>query len=302
MKAPIVVVGSLNMDLVVHTPRHPQIGETIIGSGFQTFPGGKGANQAVASARLGGAVRMIGRVGVDAFGDELLANAARDGVDTTWIVRDPGAPTGVALITVNDAGQNTIVVASGANMRLSPEDVSAAEAAFEGAAVLLLQLESPLPAVARAVELAHQHGAWVVLNPAPACPLDAGFLKGVDYLIPNQGELALLCGVEGIQEGAARLLQLGIQHLVVTLGENGVLVVEDSQNALIPAHRVQAVDTTAAGDAFVGAFAVALTEGLDALQAAAWGNAAGAISVTRPGAQPSLPTRAELEDFLARAS
>ena len=171
MRKHIVVVGSLNMDLVVRTPRHPQIGETIIGSAFQTFPGGKGANQAVAAARLGGSVRMIGRVGADAFGEALLGTAARDGVDTSWISRDAEAPTGVALITVDDGGQNTIVVASGANMRLTPEYVFAAEAAFEDAAILLMQLESPLPAIARAIELAHLHGAQVVLNPSPAQPL-----------------------------------------------------------------------------------------------------------------------------------
>lgn len=297
-KGHIVVVGSLNMDLVVRAPRHPEIGETILGSGFATFPGGKGANQAVAAARLGGTVKMIGRVGRDAFGAELLATAAQDGVDTTFILQDEGAPTGVALITVDDAGQNTIVVASGANARVSPEDVSAARAAFEGAAVLLLQLECPLPVVERAIELAREHQVAVVLNPAPARELPATLLTGVDYLIPNQTELALLAGVEGQAAGISLLRDLGIPHLIVTLGGEGVLVVAGQQEMHLPAHEVAVVDTTAAGDAFVGGFAVALTEGLPPLQAAAWGNAAGALSVTRAGAQPSLPTREELDQFL----
>jgi len=300
MKKAIVVVGSLNMDLVVRTPRHPQIGETILGSGFQTFPGGKGANQAVAAARLGGRVRMIGRVGADAFGEALVAAASQDGVDTSWIRRDPQAPSGVALITVDDAGRNTIVVASGANMRLTPEDVSAAESAFDGAGVLLIQLESPLPAVERAVQLARERGVHVVLNPAPAQPLAASFLSQVDTLIPNQNELELLSGVAGTQAAVERLSALGVGDLIVTLGEEGVYVVAGEQQTTIPAYPVDAVDTTAAGDAFLGAYAVALTEGMPALQAAAWSNAAAAISVTRRGAQPSLPTRVELDEFLAK--
>jgi len=300
MKKAIVVVGSLNMDLVVRTPRHPQIGETILGSGFQTFPGGKGANQAVAAARLGGRVRMIGRVGADAFGEALMAAASQDGVDTSWIRRDPQAPSGVALITVDDAGRNTIVVASGANMRLTPEDVSAAESAFDGAGVLLIQLESPLPAVERAVQLARERGVHVVLNPAPAQPLTASFLSQVDTLIPNQNELELLSGVAGTQAAVERLSALGVGDLIVTLGEEGVYVVAGGQQTTIPAYPVDAVDTTAAGDAFLGAYAVALTEGMPALQAAAWSNAAAAISVTRRGAQPSLPTRVELDEFLAK--
>ena len=301
MKRNIIVVGSLNMDLVVRTPRHPRIGETIIGSGFQTFPGGKGANQAVAAARLGGSVRMIGRVGADDFGKTLLEVADRDGVDTTWIRRDPEANTGVALITVDDDGQNSIVVASGANMRLTAADISAAEAAFEDASVLLLQLEIPLPAIARAIEIGLAHGALIVLNPAPARSLDPAILNRVDYLIPNQNELALISGGDNLQAGVERLLGMGVKHLVVTLGEAGVLVAVDGKLTSLPAYKVKAIDTTAAGDAFVGAFAVALTEGLDATQASAWGIAAGALAVTRAGAQPSLPHQLEFDKFLLRA-
>jgi len=301
MNKPIVVVGSLNMDLVARTPRHPQIGETILGREFQTFPGGKGANQAVAAARLGGTVRMVGRVGEDAFGDALLASSSQYGVDTSWILRDPRTPSGVGVVIVDDAGRNSIVVVPGANMGLTAEHVSAAESAFAGAGVLLLQLEIPLPAVERAVELARKHRLHVVLNPAPAQPLGADFLAQVDTLIPNENELELLSGAAGTLVGVERLSACGVGRMIVTLGKDGVLVAEGDQTASIPGHLVEAVDTTAAGDAFVGAYAVALTEGMPALQAAAWSNAAAAISVTRRGAQPSLPTRMELEEFLARA-
>jgi len=301
MTGHIVVVGSLNMDLVVRAPRHPQPGETIMGGDFRTFPGGKGANQAVAAARLGAAVQMIGRVGADAFGDALLQTLAQDGVAARHVRRDQEAPTGVALITLNAAGQNAIVVAPGANARVTPEDVVAAEAAFAGAAVLLLQLECPLPAVAQAIELAKQHGAQVVLNPAPAQPLDVALLAKVDYLLPNQNELALLTGRDAIRPAVSRLQAVGVRRIVVTLGEEGVLVAEDDSEIHIPAHGVTVVDTTAAGDAFAGAFAAALLEGHSTRQAAAWGNAAGALAVTRAGAQPSLPRRSELEKFLAEA-
>lgn len=302
MNGKIVVVGSLNMDLVVRAPRHPQIGETIIGSDFRTYPGGKGANQAVAAARLGAMVRMIGRVGQDDFGEALVRNATENGVDTSYIQRDPDTATGVALITVDANGQNTIVVASGANARVTPQEVDNAEAAFADASVLVLQLECPLPAVARAVEVAHRYDLAVVLNPAPAQPLEAPLLAGVDYLIPNQTELALLAGVKRLSEAVETLQNWGVRNVIVTLGEAGALVVVNGNENHLPAHRVDVVDTTAAGDAFVGAFAVALTEGLEIQAAADWGNAAGALAVTRDGAQPSLPTRAELDQFLSRSS
>jgi ribokinase len=300
MSGGIVVVGSLNMDLVVRAPRHPQVGETIIGSDFGTYPGGKGANQAVAAARLGGAVKMIGRVGQDDFGRALLHNVSDNGVDATFILRDPQSATGVALITVDDAGENTIVVASGANAMLTPDDVARAESAFKGAAVLVLQLEIPLPTISRAIELAQPYGVQVILNPAPAQKLDARLLSGVEYLIPNQTELALLAGLQHLDEAVAVLQRWGVPNLIVTLGEQGVLIAEGGRQTRLPAHPVEVVDTTAAGDAFVGAFAVALTQGLSTQESAAWGNAAGALAVTRPGAQPSLPNRAELDEFLSR--
>lgn len=299
MTQTLVVVGSLNMDLVVRAPRHPRPGETLIGSQFQTFPGGKGANQAVAAARLGATVRLIGRVGNDAFGDALLQTVRQDGVDTSFIYRDPEAASGVALITLDEGGQNTIVVASGANMRVSPEDVAQAEAAFEGANLLLMQLECPLEAVEAAADLAQRRGIPVVLNPAPARPLPASLLAKVDYLLPNQTELQLLA--EGEAEpsaAAARLLKNGVRNLVVTLGEEGALLVTAEMQQKFEAYRVAVVDTVAAGDAFTAAFCVALLEGKSLPEAVQWGNAAGAIAVTRPGAQTSMPKRAELIQFL----
>lgn len=299
MTQTLVVVGSLNMDLVVRAPRHPRPGETLIGSQFQTFPGGKGANQAVAAARLGATVRLIGRVGNDAFGDVLLQTVRQDGVDTSFIYRDPEVASGVALITLDEAGQNTIVVASGANMRVSPEDIEQAEAAFEGASLLLMQLECPLEAVEAAAHLAQRRGIAVVLNPAPARPLPASLLAKIDYLLPNQTELQLLAeGEANYSAAAARLLKNGVRTLVVTLGEEGALLVTADTKQKFEAYRVPVVDTVAAGDAFTAAFCVALLEGKSLPEAVQWGNAAGAIAVTRPGAQPSMPKREEFIHFL----
>jgi ribokinase len=299
MPGPIIVVGSINMDLVVRAPRHPQPGETILGSDFQTFPGGKGANQAAAAARLGGQVVMIGRVGMDSFGDTLLANLQKNHVNTRFVLRSQEVPSGVALITVNEAGQNNIVVVPGANYRLSPEDIRAAEAAFIGASAVLLQLEIPLETVVEAVKLGNKHGARVILNPAPAQPLDSSLLEMVDILIPNEQELALLTGIQSILVGAETLKSIGVGCLVVTLGSKGVLVLEEDSARHLIGHEVSVVDTTAAGDAFVGAFALALSENRSLHEAAEWGNAAGALSVTVAGAQPSLPDRKSLESFIA---
>lgn len=296
MGAKIVVVGSLNMDLVVRAQRHPFPGETLLGGDFKTFPGGKGANQAVAAARVCAAqtVCMIGRVGMDAFGATLLECVAKDGVDTRFIQKDAQAASGVALITLDAKGQNTIVVAPGANARLTPEDIQAAEDAFSDGAVLLAQLETPLDTVAAAAKAARRHGMQVVLNPSPATPLPESLLADVDVLIPNESELALLSGENDLSEGIQRLLTVGVKNLVVTLGSQGVLVAGSQGIARIPAHTVNVVDTVAAGDAFAGAFAVALSEGHRISEAALWGNAAGALAVTRAGAQPSLPRREEI--------
>jgi ribokinase len=294
----ILVVGSLNMDMVVRVHHHPQAGETVVGDKFSHYPGGKGANQAVAAARLGGTVGMIGKVGTDRFGDELIRSVAGDGVDAGLILRDDTSPTGVAMITVDDDGENTIVVASGANAHLEPEDISRSESAFRGVKVLLVQLECSLSTVERAMDIAREHGARVILDPAPAQLLDADLLKKVDYLTPNRTELALLSGQESIDAGIEVLKRHGAQDVIVTLGSNGATIFGDQGMVHVPAYRVPAVDTTAAGDAFAGALAVALMRSMPIEEAVKWGNAAGALSVMKAGAQPSLPTIDELDRFL----
>jgi len=303
MTARIAVVGSLNMDLVVRTPHIPQPGETVIGSDFITLPGGKGANQAVAAARLGAEVAMIGRVGCDAFGETLLDNLKHAGIDCSLTQQDANAPTGVALISVEDSGQNSIVVASGANARLSPADVDAAEQEIASASVLLLQLESPLDTVIRTAEVARQHDVSVILNPAPARPLPQTLLTLVDVLTPNESETALLTGtpvdnLEQAKAAAGSLMHMGVGTVILTLGARGALLAENGGFRHFPAFEITPVDTTAAGDAFMGGLAVALGEGRALAEAIQWGNAAGALAATKMGAQPSLPDRADLERLL----
>ena len=307
MTAYVTVVGSLNMDLVTRSPRIPRPGETLIGSDFRTVPGGKGANQAVAAARLGARTSMVGRVGCDAFAEELLANLATAGVDHRFVLQDSEAATGVALIVVDDAGQNSIVVASGANMRLSPADVGAAEAVISAADVLLLQLESPLETVTRAAEMARAHGATVILNPAPACPLPAQLLALVDVLAPNESETALLTGLPvgdqaEVEEAAVALLDLGVGNVILTLGERGALLAWRGRTEFFPAFDVSPVDTTGAGDAFMAGVAVALAEGKALAEAVRWGNAAGALATTKLGAQSSLPSHQAVENLLAEGA
>lgn len=304
MSGYVLVVGSINMDLVVRTPHHPVPGETVLGREFMTFPGGKGANQAVAAARLGVDVKMIGRVGNDSFGDSLVETLSGSGVDVSTVVRDADAPTGVALITVDDAGENAIVVASGANARLTPADIDTSEEVLRNAGVLVLQLESPLDTVSRAANLARKHGVPIILNPAPAQHLSPSLITIVDYLIPNEGEAVVLAGAAAgtpVQTAVERLRTRGANRVIVTLGEAGALVCDGTENIAINSHITNVVDTTAAGDAFVGAFAVGIMEGMPILHAAQLGNAAGAIAVSRAGAQPSLPRRDEVEELLERA-
>jgi ribokinase len=305
MSAKIAVVGSLNMDLVVRSPRIPVPGETIIGRQFQTLPGGKGANQAVAAARLGAEVAMVGRVGQDEFAKVLLHNLAANNVDHTFVFPDPGAPTGVALITVDNAGQNSIVVVSGANAHLSPAYVEVAESVIASARVLLLQLESPLVTVIRAAEIARAHGVSVILNPAPASaePLLGRLLSLVDIIIPNETETSLLTGLPVENDAqtriaAAELRRMGVGTIILTLGARGALLADWHETKLFPAFNITPVDTTAAGDAFVGGFGVALAEGMPLPEAIRWGNAAGALATTQLGAQPSLPAREALQALL----
>ena len=302
--AGIIVVGSLNMDLVVRAPHMPAPGETIIGSDFRTIPGGKGANQAVAAAKLGAQVSMVGRVGDDDFGRAQLRNLGQLGIDTRYITVDPDAATGIALITLDASGQNSIVIAAGANMHLTVADIDAAQEIIAQADVLVCQLESPLEAVEHAIALAHSCGVKVILNPAPARKLSPETLSKVDFLIPNESETAILTGMEvtdvpSAKKAADHLRQQGVGIVILTLGEKGALLVGPSEEMYIPAYEVEVVDTTAAGDAFVGGFAVALAEGENLANAVRFANAAGALTVTRLGAQPSLPTRKEVESLLS---
>lgn len=304
MDARIAVVGSLNMDLVTQAAKTPAPGETVIGGDLQKFPGGKGANQAVAAARLGAQVAMVGRVGDDAFGTELRRILAADGVDVTCVWETAVTPSGVALIVVDAQGQNSIVVAPGANMRLTPADVAAATPVIQTAKALLLQLETPLETVQRAAELARAAGVTVILNPAPARPLPAELLALVDILIPNESETAALTGMPTGSEAelaaaAAHLRALGVGTVILTLGARGALLATEQETRHFPAFPVaQVVDTTAAGDAFMGGLATAVASGLPIETAITWGNAAGALAVTRAGAQPSLPTMEECEKMV----
>lgn len=305
--AKIVVVGSFNMDLVVRLPAIPKPGETLLGGVFATYPGGKGSNQAVAAARLGGDVTLIGRVGSDAFGKELLASAHAEGIDTRFVGIDPHAATGVALIQVDAQGQNSIAVASGANFTLTAAEVADAFAQLDGIDVLVMPLETPIDTIVTAAELARRAGARVVLNPAPAQHLSTELLRAVDVLIPNEHETAFMTGIaihssQDARQAARQLLRSGPGSVVVTMGSHGALIAEPAQPdpvlTQITAFPVNAVDTTAAGDAFVGALAVMLGEGRSLPETARFASAAAAISVTRVGAQPSLPMRDEVAAFL----
>lgn len=299
----IVVVGSINMDFVVRTPNHPQPGETVLGSYFRTFPGGKGANQAIAAARMGADVTMIGRVGRDPFRQTLLKNLQENGVHTEYTYCSDGLPTGVALITVNSTGENTIVVVPGANSNLTPDDVEKSEGAFRSASLLMLQLEIPIPVVIHSIRMAKKHNLKILLNPAPAQPLDPSLLSNIDYLIPNQTELAILSSAKQDEDIMSLVKKLQSKYkgvIVVTQGNHGALVFDNDVIGHLESHQVDVVDTTGAGDSFIGAFSAAICEGLPPLEAAKWGNAAAAISITREGAQSSLPIRREVETMMGK--
>jgi ribokinase len=299
----VTVVGSFNTDLSVRTPHMPVAGETILGGPFTTGPGGKGANQAVAAARLGAEVSMLVKLGQDVFGDLAAKNLEREGVQPQYILRSTESHTGVAFIIVDQSGENTIVVAGGTNNFLTPADVEAARPAVSQAQVMLAQLEIPVETVEAAVRMARAAGVKVVLNPAPGQPLSPQLLEMVDVLTPNETEAQIISGlpVTSMAEAelAARsLLRSGVGAVVITLGSKGALVVTPQECTHVSGIPVQVVDTTGAGDAFSGALAVALAEGKDLVQAAAFANAAAALQVTRPGTAPAMPTRAEVMKLL----
>lgn len=299
----IVVIGSSNSDLIVQLSRIPRPGETITGGRFSMAAGGKGANQAVAAARTGGKVTFVARVGDDMFGQKALDALVSDGIDVSRVVHDGGAPSGIALIFVQEGGENSIGVAPGANARLTADDVRRASTVIGSAGTLLMQLETPLHAVAEAATIAREGNARVILNPAPARELADELLRGIDILTPNETEAAFLTGIdvendESAFRAAERLRARGVGTVIVTLGARGACVVADGLREIVPGFKVDPIDTTAAGDVFNGALAVALSEGREMAAAIRFANAAAAISVTRLGAQPSVPRRVEVEGFL----
>ncbi len=297
----VVVVGSSNADMVILSEELPGPGETVVGGEFLMAAGGKGANQAVAAARCGGDVTFIGCVGDDVFGEKALAGLEKEGIDIRYVRVEPDCASGVALIMVDATGENLISVALGANARLTPGDVENASSAITSARCLLVQLEVPLGTVKRALEIARESDVLTVLNPAPAKELPREMLELVDVLTPNRSELAGLLGQRttgDITGCAAEIRRAGVKDLIVTLGSEGALIVSDTEET-VPAFQVNAVDAVAAGDVFNGAFAVARTEGKALSEAVRFACAAAAISVTRKGAQPSVPVRDEIESFLA---
>jgi len=299
----IVVVGSVNMDLIVKLKKLPVVGETVIGGIFKMSPGGKGANQAVAAAKLGAESYFIGRIGDDEFGKALMTNFERNKVNTNYVVVDREAHTGVALIMVDQAGKNLIAVASGANSKLSIEDVERAKDLIEKASILLLQLEIPIEVVQHAAFMAKRSGSKVVLNPAPARPLSKKLLSLVDVLVPNEVEAEVLTEISvknqnSLVEAGKKLLEYGTGAVVLTLGEKGAFLIDKEGYDLVQGVKVEAVDTTGAGDAFCGALAFALASGKSLKEAVFFANCAGALATTKIGAQEALPTLEELNSFI----
>jgi ribokinase len=308
MQKPIVVVGSINLDLVVSADHIPQVGETIIGNGFNTFYGGKGANQAVAAAKLGYPVAMVGNVGDDDFGANLRTGLEDVGVNTTYVNTVEGA-SGIALITTGARGENNIVVVPGANGLLTPKLLEKAAPVLERAGFLLAQLEIPLETIEYLAHFAEQHDIPLMLDPAPARELSGMLLRSLSWITPNETETAALLRTSfenGNQDSGAmaeRLLDFGVENVLLKLGSHGCLIAQGTlAKERVPAFSVNAVDTTAAGDAFNAGFAVALMRGLPVVRSAVFASAVAAISVTRPGAQPSMPTGDEVEHFLEKHS
>ncbi len=301
----VAVVGSSNMDLVVKSNRIPAIGETILGGDFIMAPGGKGANQAVAAAKLGAQVFFIAKLGDDIFGSQSLNNFKKEGVNTKYVLKTKEAPSGVALIMVDDDGNNLIVVAPGANQNLSPEDVKEAESDIASSGALVAQLEVPIETIEFAAGLANKCKVPFILDPAPAQKLSPQLLKMVDVLTPNETEAQLLTGVEVKDQESAgvaaqKLLECGVKTVILTMGVNGYLTVSNEGTEFVPARKVKAADSTAAGDAFTGSLAFGLAKGQTLYDAALFANNVAALSVTKMGAQPSMPTLQEVESFISK--
>lgn len=302
MSNKIIVVGSSNTDMVLKTARFPKPGETILGGDFFVFQGGKGANQAVAAARLGGDIHFICRVGNDPFGQEAIKHYANEGMNVSGIVQDETAATGVAIITVNAEGENSIIVASGANALLSIKDVSEVIENIQGADWIITQLETPLDVVSFLSEYAQQNNKHLILNPAPAAALPDEVYNGLFLITPNETEAQLLTGIEVVNEATAKqaaeiLKSKGVQNIIITLGSKGAYVYTDELTAVIETMKVTAVDSTAAGDVFNGSLVVALSTGKSWEEAVHFACKAAAISVTKMGAQASAPFINELDNF-----
>lgn len=303
MPAKVVVIGSLNMDLVTRASRLPRAGETLIGQTFSTVPGGKGANQAVAAARLGADVAMIGCVGSDAYGAQLRDALQVEGIDCQAVSTVDGS-SGVALIVVDDSSQNAIVIVAGSNGELTPASLQAFDAVLQAAEVIVCQLEVPMATVGYALKRGRELGKTVILNPAPAsAPLPAEWYASIDYLIPNESEASALSGVtvdslDSARVAALQLVQAGAGKVIITLGAQGALFSDGHVFEHLVAPKVKAVDTTAAGDTFVGGFAAALATGKSEAEAIRFGQVAAALSVTRAGAQPSIPTLHDVQGFV----
>ena len=291
----VVVIGSSNTDMTIKAERLPKPGETILGGIFVMGPGGKGANQAVAARRLGADVSFICKVGKDIFGDNAIEGYRKEGIDTSRILRSDKA-SGTALILVDAKAENCISVAPGANGDLSPEDIDSVADVIRSAGYLILQLEIPVESVLRAARIAHEAGVYVILNPAPACPLPRELFSYVSLITPNQTESALLTGIEDNLDAAVdKLLEMGVKDVVVTLGSKGSMVVSGGERTFVPSQKVNAVDTTAAGDTFCGALCVALSEGSSLVQAAGFATKASALTVQKMGAQDSIPYRSDIK-------
>lgn len=297
-----MVIGSTNTDMVIRTDHLPAPGETIIGENFFMSPGGKGANQAVAAARAGGNVTFITKVGNDVFGNKALALFEKENIDTSHVYVDPVSPSGVALITVDKNGENCIVVASGANGTLGAEDLKNASKSISESSFVLLQLEIPLATIEYVSKLAVEYGIPVILNPAPACALLDSLLRRVSIITPNETEAEMLTGIkvhdiESAEKAALALTRKGVQSVIITMGAKGALILHDGTFTHVPTVKVNAVDTTAAGDVFNGALVVALSEGAPMNEAVSFACRAAAISVTRLGAQASAPFKSEIVEF-----
>ena len=299
----VTVVGSSNMDLVVKSRRIPTVGETILGGDFIMVPGGKGANQAVAAAKLGAEVFFVAKLGNDIFGTQSLNNFKKEGVNTKYVTQTREAPSGVALIAVDQRGNNAIVVAPGANQKLTPEDVEKAKPAIALSGALAVQLEISLETTEFAGRLANKLGVPFILDPAPARDLSTRLLKMVDVIKPNETEAAILTGIEVTDEKSAHkaalnLLKRGVKAVILTMGAKGFLLVDERTDKFVPAKKVKAVDSTAAGDAFTGSLAVGIASGWTLLEAASFANNVAALSVTKMGAQSSMPTLKAVKDFI----